>query len=254
MPIMELGARDSVIDFAQGTADDPWLERFLTINGVAGYALTYSCGTCGLVLRRQPGAPPLPIAAEGVRDRLNSGLSGLDADVISAFGGQLPRGEYLVVLLRVEPVLTQPGSRSDYFAVEQPRLWTQEDVEEPDATDPANIPYYRLGDQPVGERHHLFQFAVPMRPLDSTDEATVSRYAEADTFGTAVSLGVLDVSGPYFSDRQHWGLFHFLLDGHHKLLAAARAGRPLRLLSFVSVGRSLASRDDFAQFRPLVER
>ncbi|MFI6814870.1 hypothetical protein ACIBG7_20880 [Nonomuraea sp. NPDC050328] len=114
----------------------------------------------------------------------------------------------------------------------------------------------------LGARDSVIDFAqgtaddpwLERRPLDSTDEATVSRYAEADTFGTAVSLGVLDVSGPYFSDRQHWNLFHYLLDGHHKLLAAARAGRPLRLLSFVSVGRSLASPDDFAQFRALVER
>jgi hypothetical protein len=85
------------------------------------------------------------------------------------------------------------------------------------------------------------------------DEAAAAGYARADHAGTAVTLGVLDVSGPYFSDREHWGPFHFLLDGHHKLLAAARAGRPVRLLSYISIGQSLARPEEFAQFRALIE-
>ena len=39
----------------------------------------------------------------------------------------------------------------------------------------------------------------------------------------------------------HWGLTHFLLDGHHKMQAAAETGRPLRLLSLLSVDAGLAS-------------
>ncbi|GAA3469853.1 hypothetical protein GCM10018965_044060 [Nonomuraea roseola] len=64
------------------------------------------------------------------------------------------------------------------------------------------------------------------------EQSALARYADTGENGTAVALGVLDISGPYFSDREHWGLFHFLLDGHHKLLAAARAGQAVRLLSF----------------------
>jgi hypothetical protein len=44
----------------------------------------------------------------------------------------------------------------------------------------------------------------------------------------------------------HWGLTHFLLDGHHKLQAAAETGRPLRLLSLLSVEGSLATPDQVA--------
>ena len=42
----------------------------------------------------------------------------------------------------------------------------------------------------------------------------------------------------------HWGLAHFLLDGHHKVEAAARAGARLRLLSLLSVDGSLADRPE----------
>jgi hypothetical protein len=62
---------------------------------------------------------------------------------------------------------------------------------------------------------------------------------------TAVAVSTLDVCTPTFAnpghDYAHWGLTHFLLDGHHKLEAASRAARPLTLLSLLSVDASLAS-------------
>ncbi|PKV82542.1 hypothetical protein [Nocardia fluminea] len=38
----------------------------------------------------------------------------------------------------------------------------------------------------------------------------------------------------------------FLLDGHHNLEAAAKAGRPLRLLSLLAVDAGLADKHDIA--------
>lgn len=53
---------------------------------------------------------------------------------------------------------------------------------------------------------------------------------------------------------QHWGLTHFLLDGHHKMHAAADTGRPLRLLSLLSVDGSLASPEEIARIPALRNR
>jgi hypothetical protein len=63
------------------------------------------------------------------------------------------------------------------------------------------------------------------------------------------TLGLLDVrrcEGGNTPDSAlvHWGLAHFLLDGHHKVEAAARAGARLRLLSLLSVDGSLADRPE----------
>ena len=64
------------------------------------------------------------------------------------------------------------------------------------------------------------------------------------TAPTAVAVSTLDVCEPAFGmpadHYRHWGLTHFLLDGHHKLEAAATAGRPVQLLSLLALGKGLA--------------
>ncbi|MFE5480986.1 hypothetical protein [Streptomyces sp. NPDC056527] len=44
---------------------------------------------------------------------------------------------------------------------------------------------------------------------------------------------------------------HFLRDGHHKLEAAATAGRPVRILSLLALGKSLAEPADCARLPAL---
>lgn len=66
--------------------------------------------------------------------------------------------------------------------------------------------------------------------------------------GTAVAYSIFDVLQPAVDEGEdyyeHWGLTHFLLDGHHKLEAAARGGRPIRLLSLVDERISIAAPED----------
>lgn len=76
---------------------------------------------------------------------------------------------------------------------------------------------------------------------------------------TAVALSTLDVCQPATSDESadyyvHWGLSHFLLDGHHKMEAAAQAGATIRLLALVSLDGSLAGADDIACLPELLAR
>ncbi|MEV0968612.1 hypothetical protein [Microtetraspora glauca] len=213
-------------------------KRYLTIDGRPAYQIAYSCGTCGLVLRREPGTTPGRPPAEQVRDRLNAGLDALDSEVVGAFSAQLPYGDYLVMLLDVRPSLVMPGSAEDYFAAEGPDAWQNEEFECP--LDPANSAYYRLGRDHVDEHDELFQFAVPITDPAQADPATTARYAGAvDSHPTAVAFGLLDIHRPWFRSERHWGLFHYLLDGHHK--TAAAVGRTIRLLTFISAAESFAT-------------
>ncbi len=61
---------------------------------------------------------------------------------------------------------------------------------------------------------------------------------------TAVAVSTLDVCEPATDLGKdvyaHWGLTHFLLDGHHKVQAASEAGAPITLLSLIGLDASLA--------------
>lgn len=54
---------------------------------------------------------------------------------------------------------------------------------------------------------------------------------------------------PYYRSHWywHWLLQHFVLDGHHKIEAASRTGRPVRLLSFIDERISMASLVDLVR-------
>ncbi|MBE9002065.1 hypothetical protein IQ274_28640 [Nostoc sp. LEGE 12447] len=66
---------------------------------------------------------------------------------------------------------------------------------------------------------------------------------------TAFAVSVLDVKQPaVWEDNpeitEHWCLAHYLLDGHHKIYAAAQTNKPLNLVSFLAVDESLASEEE----------
>ncbi|MFI5886583.1 hypothetical protein [Streptomyces sp. NPDC051554] len=182
-----------------------------------------------------------------------------DGGVIDAFGALLPEGEYLPVLLRVEPRLVVPGQEGDYFSGEQVDTWGLDQFwglpEYP------HTPYYRTFETVVDASAHLYEFVVPMVPPTWNERERVEEYAELMGGGvvpTAVAVSTLDVcepAGGFGDDRcRHWGLTHFLLDGHHKLEAAATAGRPVRLLSLLALGEGLASAADCARLPALRAR
>jgi len=78
-----------------------------------------------------------------------------------------------------------------------------------------------------------------LQPIESLDEERVAEYEGVLKAGVpctawAISRAFLDDNQSY--NRNPWhkaGLMSFLLDGHHKMCAAARARLPLRLLVFV---------------------
>ena len=243
-----LGGDRPLIDFPRrddGDLKDWW--RYLNVRGEALFELGNSCGTCQFWFERlQPDARPFDIDA--VRGRLADGLHGLDEEVVESFGRILPEGDYQVALLRLTPQRIAERSAEDYFHNEQTADWRY--VEEDDwielGTDyyrPAGCPEMAVGGD-VG-----FDFYVPMQRPDSLDETRIAFFEEKLASGatpTAVAVGLLDVKQHHASKVGHWCLGHFLLDGHHKVEAAARAGRPVTLLSFISraAGHSITEAAD----------
>lgn len=229
------------------------------VDGKPAFELSFWCGTCPFLFRRLEAAQET-LSLESVQERLTGALADPDDDgVIDAFGAVLPEGEYLPMLLRVEPRLVVPGKEGDYFSGEQVATWGLDQFwglpEYP------HTPYYRTFETAVDASAHLYEFVVPMVPPTWNERERVEEYVELmgrGTVPTAVAVSTLDLCEPAdgMPDDQyeHWGLTHFLLDGHHKLEAAATAGRPVQLLSLLALDEGLATSEDRARLPTLRTR
>ncbi|MDX3643530.1 hypothetical protein [Streptomyces sp. MB09-02B] len=233
--------------------------RLLMVDDEPAFELSFYCGTCPLLFRRLETARE-KLSLESMQERLIGSLDDPDdpdgGGVIEAFGALLPEGEYLPLLLSVEPRLIIPGKEGDYFSGEQVTTWGIDQFwglpEYP------HTPYYRTFETAVDADAHLYEFVVPMVPPTWNERHRVDEYAAfmgQGTVPTAVAISTLDVCRPALglggAPSAHWGLTHFLLDGHHKLEAAATTGRPVRLLSLLALGASLAGAEDCARLPAL---
>lgn len=233
--------------------------RLLVLDGEPAFELAYWCGTCPLLFQRLGGAQDAT-SLEDLEQRLAAGLDTVDDDVVQRFGALLPAGTYLPLLLSVSPRLVGPDSPDDYFSHEQVVTWGIDPFH--GVPEDPGTPYYRTFETPVHEDGHLYEFVVPLVPPSVNDPARVARHAallQTSSAPTAVAVALLDVCQPDDPEDSadhyaHWGLTHFLLDGHHKLQAAAELARPLRLLSLLSLTDSLALPADLARVPELRQR
>ncbi|MER5202536.1 hypothetical protein [Streptomyces sp. NPDC002825] len=230
--------------------------RVLVVDGEPAFELSSWCGTCPFLFSRLEGARQT-LSLESVQERLAGAPAEPYVDeVIDAFGALLPSGEYLPMLLRVEPRLVVPGQEGDYFSGEQLATWGLDDFS--GLPQYPHTPYYRTFETSVDASAHLYEFVVPMVPPTWNDRKRVEEYVELmgrGTVPTAVAVSTLDVcepaTGAPADHYRHWGLTHFLLDGHHKMEAAATAGRPVVLLALLTLGEGLAQAGDQARLPTL---
>jgi hypothetical protein len=269
--VREVGSEESRLSFSTPTritseGGPRFNNRRMLLDGTDAFELSFWTGTCEFLFERKPGAcETLSLAV--VQDRLNVGLERIDSDVLDAFGALLPRAEYQPMLFDIQPRLIRPGDPGDYFGEEQQRTWGLDSFW--GLPQYPRTPYYRSYQARVLDgtttRHgpadgHLYEFEVPMVPPSWNDASRVGHYRESlatSSKPTVVALSLLDICQPATLQRSesdyyaHWGLAHFLLDGHHKMQAAAELGSSLRLLSIVSVNDSVAKRADVLRLSSL---
>lgn len=226
--------------------------RVLSLDEKPAFELSFWCGTCQFLFQRLEGANDT-LSLHALTKRLAEGLDRLDDEVIDDFAMLLPEGDYLPLLLSIEPQMRLPSGPGDYFADEQVATWGVNSFwglpEYP------RTAYYRTFETPVSPQAHLFEFVVPMLPPAWNSRDTIAEHAtrlSESSSPTAVAVSTLDVCAPAMDTQskdyyEHWGLTHFLLDGHHKVQAAAETGRPLRLLSMLSLEASLSGPEQLAR-------
>jgi hypothetical protein len=233
--------------------------RYLALNGNRAYKLSFSCDTCYFLFERLDGANDT-VSIQQLTDALGSGLTKIDKSIYESISPILPIGEYEVLLLELIPELVSPLFDRDYFSHEQTELWGIDGFwglpHYPKTT------YYRSDTQQIGNKKAFFEFVVPMVPNNWLKEETWQNYIEKLSNGkkpTALAISVFDTKQPANwngdpSINEHWCLAHFLLDGHHKIYAAAKDRQPITLLSFLAIEESISYKAEIDQMLNLLSQ
>ena len=244
---------------AEGNENTPVWDRYITVDGKKAHYLGNVCGTCEFIFERQEGANTR-ISPASMSELFRDGIQDVDDAIKSAVMSLLPAGDYKMLLLSCAPRLVVPSRAGDYFFEEQIALW---------GVDPFwGVPhytkneYYRTEALKVSEHGGLFEFIVPMFPgryLDSKALASYEALLNRRALPTALAVSVLDVKQPAEWDgnpeiQEHWCLAHYLLDGHHKMYAAARSGKPISLLSCLAIAKGVSGPSEIAKVISTLEK
>jgi len=202
----------------------PWW-RDLDLDGQPLYRIGNICDTCEAIFD-QMATVDLPLAPRELANQLREGLDSLPHEVIDTISVILPDRRYIASLLTIEPLHFPAAHRlrgPNYHTIRQKTHLTNTVM--------------------------LPEIFLPLIKENQYNPATIEAYEKTIALGkypTALALSVLDVR--YLSGKAYeWQLAHFLLDGHHKIMAACRVGRPINLLSFFALDESFAPQADIDQ-------
>ena len=228
---------------------------FLTIGGEKAFQTGYwICDTCRYIFTKLTPAQRLTDrTTEDVAARLSAQLRDINEmpveNSLLEFAAVLPRGTYSVVLTRLVPQMVMPGDGADYFAREAVATW---------GVDPyfgvghsPQTPYYRLGTANLGPVEYGGKrlgvvLGVPLFPPTQrimNRAETIDQYRKILTHGTekptVLAVGLADDRGPAtWGDpapefSRHLLVSLYILDGHHKIAAAAAENLPIQFLKFL---------------------
>jgi hypothetical protein len=229
-----IGFERAEYDGGQTYGDD-----YLTIGGVRVLDLGFDCPSCTIIFGRIDPAR-LPMSPAVLASRLADGLAELDEPALDMVRAVAPSGNYIASLLRVQPRPVSPGSAEDYFANEYWRC-TSRDHHPGQAYYRGQSSDPRRYVTPAGDSldYAFHELIVPLYPPDACDAGRVQQFRVELLQGavpTAIAISFCDVAYgryPAPDTSGHLVLTHYLLDGHHKMRAAADEGRAITLLSLL---------------------
>lgn len=216
--VIEINVKtDGILSFTIRDASPgrPWWWD-LDLNGEQLYRISNGCDTCNALFRRDRDAA-LPISPENLSKMLGEGIHFIEKKVIETVSFLLPKGTYLVGLLRLKPRALKRGRKPGYVTVPE---------------------FGWICKKKKYKGQVRYEAVLPIVSEHALDQARIKHYESKIRSGeepTALALSILlekNIMGTFLQ----WGLSHILLDGHHKMMAASNTSKPLTVLSFLYTG------------------
>ena len=204
---------DGVLSFAR--RENNWL-YYLDLDGEPFYLVGNRCDTCNALFERARNLKT-PIAPAMLSHQLQQGLTLISDDLLATVAPLLPHGYYFVSLLDLEVELARKADKR----------WIRGVSCEAD--------YFWWHVLELTEKSSQYELVLPAMPESDLSAERIADYRTQLQQGehpTALALTLSDyrtVMGQYPMAARA----HFLLDGHHNVMAASQAGLPIRLLSFM---------------------
>lgn len=203
----------------------------LEVEGKPAYQISNMCGTCYSLYERVESAN-LPLAPREVSAHLERGFPQPSAELIETAAALLPPGKYVCSVIEVGDLIRRAVSEAYPGANDGRPTWMWERTI-------SEGKVLRYSD-------HYFDFSrreliLPLVSGDALYPPRIQEYEEILLGGgkpIALALSVIDAYPWITFGPIEWNLSHFLIDGHHKVAAAANLGMPITILSFLSIRES----------------
>lgn len=240
---------DPILGFEDERLDGTGWFRYLTFEGKRAYMIGTCCETCEYLFERvgiyNQGLLPAELSA-----MFKSGLTEISETVLKTVAPLFPAGNYDVMLHTISPHKVSPQSGQDYFTHEQLSAWPIDFFW--GLPHYPKVEYYRSRTQNLSDNQDFFEFINPTMPPASLNPETVDAYKVSIASGaqpTVFAISVIDSKTSHAGNEDdplttHHCLSHYVLDGHHKLEAAASLGKPITIISFLAKDRCLSQSAD----------
>lgn len=209
----------------------PWFYN-LEIGGEPAYLICELCETCYSLFERLRDVE-LPLTPAELSAALARGIDSITPEIEHTVSALLPPGKYIAAVIEVNAALRRSGQEVDGKPVNYATdyFWEHRVAE-------GSLDW--IGFQPIP--YIQDECVYPLTAEPALKPERVREYEQMILLGegpTALAVSMVDVHTGMGS-RVWWRLAHFLLDGHHKMMAYSNLGMPARILSFLSVKESNA--------------
>ncbi len=210
--------------------------RYLTVAGQHILNMTGPCDTCRLLFSYIPDVKP-QIPLPDLSTALENGLKEIDEKIVRTLEPLLPSGDYLLSLRDVSPQEASAQSPDEYV-----------DSIPKNSVSEIGRPFFSCGTGTTKDQVQVFELILPLWDISELVPEVIDQYVtKLKEGGTSTAVAFSYV---HITRNGHGGspltayVVHCLIDGHHKVAAAAKTNSAIRILSFLPV---TSAATDFAE-------